>query len=268
MKRISFGPRGLLVAALSLVAVVAGTVAVTSGRAAGSSSTAEYQYAAPVNTAAPTISGSPQVGQTLTATNGTWTSDSSVTYSYQWTSCDAQGNSCANITGATASTYAVKATDNGHSLRVAVSAKNATGTTTAQSAQTAVVGGAVNKVIQAAGVVLPNRLIVDKVQYSANPIHSRSTPTQMKVHVSDSNGNSVQGSLVYVIGVPYSRIAVMPEVQTDATGWATLNITPARAFPRTGYLTLFVRARVSGQDLLGGTSTRRLVQVTIGAPTS
>jgi hypothetical protein len=268
MKRISFGPRGPLVAVLAVIALVAGAVAVTSGRAAGTSSAAEYQYGAPANTAAPTVTGSPQVGQTLTAANGTWTSDSTITYTYQWTSCDAQGNACANIAGATAATYVVKSSDNLHSLRVAVSAKNANGTTTAQSAQTAVVGQAVNKVIQAAAVVLPNRLIVDKVQYSANPIHSRSTPTQMKVHVADSNGNAVQGSLVYAIGVPYSRIAVMPEVQTDATGWATLSITPGKAFPRTGYLTLFVRARVTGQDLLGGTSTRRLVQVTIGAPTS
>jgi hypothetical protein len=267
MKRISFGPRGVLIAALSLVALAAGTVTVTTGRAAGTSSAAEYQYGAPTNTAAPTVTGSPQVGQTLTAANGTWTSDSTITYTYQWTSCDAQGNACTNIAGATASTYVVQAADNGHTLRNVVSAKNTNGTTTAQSAQTAVVGQPSNKVIQAASVVLPNRLIVDKVQYSANPIHSRSTPTQMKVHISDSNGNAVQGSLVYVIGVPYSRVAVMPEVQTDATGWATLSLTPAKAFPRTGYLTLFVRARVTGQDLLGGTSTRRLVQVTIGAPT-
>jgi hypothetical protein len=267
MKRISFGPRGLLVAALSVVAVVAGTVAVTSGRAAGSSSTAEYQYAAPTNTAAPSVSGTPQVGQTLTANNGNWTSDSSIAYAYQWTRCDAGGNACGNVANATAATYVVQGADVGHTLRVVVSAKNANGTTTATSGQTAAVTQSANKLIQAANVTLPNRLIVDKVQYSANPIHSRSTPTQMKVHVSDSNGNSVQGSLVYVIGVPYSRINVMPEVQTDATGWATLSITPARAFPRTGYLTLFVRARVTGQDLLGGTSTRRLVQVTIGAPT-
>jgi hypothetical protein len=59
----------------------------------------------------------------------------------------------------------------------------------------------------------------------------------------------------------------MPEVTTDATGWATLSITAGQKFPRTGFLVLFVRARVPGQDALGGTSTRRLVQVTIGAPT-
>jgi hypothetical protein len=39
----------------------------------------------PVNTALPTISGTPGVGKTLTANPGTWTNCSSCTFSYQWT---------------------------------------------------------------------------------------------------------------------------------------------------------------------------------------
>ena len=53
-----------------------------------------------------------------------------------------------------------------------------------------------------------------------------------------------------------------------ANGWATVSLQPAQFFPRKGYLVLFVRARVEGQDLLAGTSTRRLVQVTIAPPRS
>ncbi len=120
--------------------------------------------------------------------------------------------------------------------------------------------------IAAASVSLPDRLVIDKVAYSQNPIRSRHAPTQMKVHVNDANGKSVSNALVYVVGVPYSRILAVPEVRTDASGWATMNLVPGRYFPRTGYLVLFVRARVQGQDLLGGTSTRRLVQATIGTP--
>jgi hypothetical protein len=267
MKRISLSPKTQLIAVMSVFAAVAAAMVATSGNAAGTSSAAQYQYGAPVNTAVPVVSGTAAVGSTLTTTNGTWKSDSTVTYSYQWVSCDANGAACVDIAGANASTYKVASADSGRRLRANVDAKNSVGTTETQSAPTAAVTQPANKLLQAADVKLPNRLIVDKVAYSANPIRSRTTPTQMKVHVADSFGNSVQGSSVYAIGIPYSRIRVMPEVTTDATGWATLSITAGQKFPRTGYLVLFVRARVPGQDALGGTSTRRLVQVTIGAPT-
>ena len=44
--------------------------------------------AAPKNTSAPTISGTPKVGQTLTADNGSW-SGNPTTYTYAWQRCDA-----------------------------------------------------------------------------------------------------------------------------------------------------------------------------------
>ena len=260
---------GRFVASVLLAALVAGAAVmlVTGGIASGSSSTAQYEYGHPVPTASPTISGTAAVGQTLTTTNGTWTSDSNISlYSYAWARCDTSGNSCATI-GATGSTYTLTADDQGHTIRSYVTATNGAGTTQAGSAPTAVVAAATKGgQIDASKVALPNRLIIDKVSYSANPIRARQTPTTMKIHVSDSNANSVGNALVYVLGVPYSRIGTIPEVRTDATGWATLQLQPAKAFPRTGYLTLFVRARVDDQDLLGGTSTRRLVQVTIAAP--
>ena len=47
--------------------------------------------AAPINTALPTITGTPSVGQTLTAENGTWT-NSPTAYQYQWLRCGATGD--------------------------------------------------------------------------------------------------------------------------------------------------------------------------------
>src|SRR5205085_1736308 len=52
-----------------------------------------------VNTAAPTISGNTHVGQTLTATGGSWTPAGTAS-AYQWLQCDSSGGSCANIGGA------------------------------------------------------------------------------------------------------------------------------------------------------------------------
>jgi hypothetical protein len=262
--------RGRFVASVLLTTLVAGAaiLLVTGGVASGSSSSAQYEYGHPVPTIAPAISGTPQVGQTLTTTNGTWTSDTAISlYTYAWGRCDTAGNGCVLISGATATTYALTTDDQGHTIRSYVTAANSVGTTQAISNPTTAVGAATTGgQIDASKVVLPNRLIVDKVSYSANPIRARKTPTTMKIHVSDSHANSAQNALVFVEGLPYSRVAPMSETHTDATGWATVQLQPAKFFPHTGYLVLFVRARAEGQDLLGGSSTRRLVQVTIGAP--
>jgi hypothetical protein len=76
---------------------------------------------APVADNAPTITGTATVGQTLTATPGTWL-PSLVTFSYRWLRCDALGASCTSIASATAATYAPVAADRGHRLSVAVTA--------------------------------------------------------------------------------------------------------------------------------------------------
>jgi hypothetical protein len=90
--------------------------------------------APPVNRTRPTISGSPLVGSTLTADNGTWTGAS--TFSYQWQLCDGSGNNCANIAGATGKTYGVRSSDVGHELLARVKASNRFGATTADTDRT------------------------------------------------------------------------------------------------------------------------------------
>ena len=51
---------------------------------------------------APSISGAPREGQTLTANAGSWLGLGTIGYEYQWQRCDEYGNSCENISGATA----------------------------------------------------------------------------------------------------------------------------------------------------------------------
>src|SRR5581483_4756305 len=67
---------------------------------------------APSNVSLPTLSGTPSQGQTLTATPGTW-SGTGPLFAYQWRRCDASGSSCANISGATGTSYALVAADQG-----------------------------------------------------------------------------------------------------------------------------------------------------------
>jgi hypothetical protein len=69
----------------------------------------------------PVISGTVELGQTLTSTTGTWTSTLTVFFSYQW-----QRNG-SDIIGATASTLIVQNADLGTNLRCVVTASNADG---------------------------------------------------------------------------------------------------------------------------------------------
>lgn len=93
---------------------------------------------APASVSPPAISGTPQQGQTLTASPGTWSADDA-TFAYQWQHCDAAGANCTAIAGATAQTYVVSPSDVGATLRVVVTASNRFGAPTATSAQTATV---------------------------------------------------------------------------------------------------------------------------------
>jgi hypothetical protein len=101
---------------------------------------------APVNTAKPTISGTPRVGEELTASNGTWTGGAT-SFTYQWQRCTSS-TTCANVDGATARTYGVRSADVGNTLRVAVTAHNSSGSTaTASSDPTATVTGNTTTVV-------------------------------------------------------------------------------------------------------------------------
>ena len=76
---------------------------------------------APINTAPPTISGTPAVGQTLTCSDGSW-SGSPTSYIRGW---NRNGSA---ISGATSNTYVVQAGDAGQNISCFVRAVNAAGT--------------------------------------------------------------------------------------------------------------------------------------------
>jgi hypothetical protein len=126
---------------------VAVLIVETGLRPIGAAVTAKYANAVaghigtqlvPVGVAPPTVAGTAQQGQTLTATPGTW-SAADATVGYQWQRCDAAGANCAAVPGATTSTYAVTSADAGTTLRVVVTATNRFGSAPATTPQTAVV---------------------------------------------------------------------------------------------------------------------------------
>jgi hypothetical protein len=94
--------------------------------------------AAPTNTALPTITGTAQVGQTLSAGVGSWTG-SPYQYIYEWL----RGGTI--ISGATGSQYVITSSDLGNGIAVRVRAVNGGGSTPATSAYTSTVIAAAAK---------------------------------------------------------------------------------------------------------------------------
>jgi hypothetical protein len=217
----------------------------------------------PGNTAAPRITGTPRDGQTLAAGTGSWTNNPS-RYAYDWQRCDQVGNSCSSF--GSGQTQRLSPSDVGHTIRVTVAATNQYGTTRATSAPTGPVAAAVTSgtAVGVEQVTPPNRLTISSVQFVPRRLTSRAG-FSARFRVSEANGHPVRGALVYALGLPYGWVRNSPEAVTGGDGWATIQIFPTRLMPlRRAALVLFVRARKPGDKLLGGVSTRRLVQVRIG----
>ncbi len=82
---------------------------------------------APSNTVTPIASGTPAMGQTLSCTTGAWKGSPAPTFTYSWL------RDGVAITGVTASTYVVQATDQGNGVTCRVTATNKFGKVSAVS---------------------------------------------------------------------------------------------------------------------------------------
>lgn len=123
---------------------VAGQVRVTltatnpAGAASVQAATGTVEQAAPLSATTPELTGSAQVGQALTVSTGIWSGDAATSTSYRWQR-SADGVIWTTIAGATASTYTLIAADQGLQVRASVTARNASGSASAESAASGVV---------------------------------------------------------------------------------------------------------------------------------
>ena len=256
-------PTALLIAALALaIGAVFGTA--QTGQAAAKDK--------PSNTAPPTISGTPQLGSQLKATNGTWAGTTPITYKYQWSRCDTTGGSCSDISGATAQTYDLKQVDVGTALRIDVTATNGDGSATTTSAPTASITAlattpptgcpAGSGVINVSDLSLPAQLSIGGQSVTPGVIGRSSQQITVTVHVSACGGRPVQGASVYATAVPFNQFTVPAQTPTGADGSVNLAMNQQTGFPaarRQQLLAMFVRASKPGDPQLGGVSARRLI---------
>ncbi len=253
------------------IVIAAGAAVVAAASAGIASQGSSAAQAPPSNQSPPTISGTAEVGKTLTANPGTWSGTMPITYAYSWRRCDANGGSCSAISGATERTYVLKPVDAGNTLRVRVTATNSQGSATATSVPTARVSAAPapppadacggSAPLPIARIAAPKRLSIDGQQISPPVVGGSTTTVTVRLHVS-CDGKAVQGALVYAAAVPFNQFSVPAEQATGADGWAQLTMGRLRGYPaarQQRLLVVFARARKPGENQLGGISTRRLV---------
>jgi hypothetical protein len=281
--------RRLLSTALGLLALLAAGLTVAfaiTGSAAGSATATTTgptttSAAKPDNTSPPTVSGTPQVGEKLTGDKGTW-SNNPADYNYFWVRCDNNGGSCSNINGANQATYTLTSADAGNTVRFKVQASNAAGSTFATSVPTAVIKAATapppppapaptgcpsgTGPINVNDLSAPARLQLDGQQASPSVVHAGTQQIILRYHVSACGGRPVQGALVYATAVPFNQLNIPAEQGTGQDGWAELDFHTLSGFPvgpHQQLIALFARARKSGENLLGGISTRRLFSLRV-----
>jgi hypothetical protein len=246
-----------------------------SGTATSAPSAVVSDKTSPMPTTAPSISGTPTVGSTLTASQGTWTANPT-SVAIAWLRCNANGDDCATIQGATAATHVLTPTDAGGTLRVSVSATNAKGSTTFVSKQTAAVPVAPatgcpagTGPIQAKDLAMPARLNIDNASITPSPVTLSTQTIQIHVLVTACNGRPVAGALVFAAAIPYNQFGVN-ETFTARDGTITLREPRLKGFPARAHsqhlLAVFIRARKKGDPILGGVSTRRTVAFPVRLP--
>jgi hypothetical protein len=252
-------------ALVALVALAAALLLPTGGSA--------QTAVAPRNTSPPAITGTAQVDETLRASTGAWTGTQPISFTFQWLRCNTSGENCVTLTGFTDETYTVREGDVDRTLRVRVTARNNDGQASRLSASTAAVKAAAGPPgaiklpsgetsIPVTSVPATQRLVVDRVDFSPNPVRSRETPITVRIKVKDTRGFVVRDALVFLRSTPV--VTTTPEERrTEQDGTVAYTVQPEADFiVRNGYSTQFyMKAFRQGDPVLAGVAGSRLVQV-------
>jgi hypothetical protein len=164
----------------------------------------------------------------------------------------------------------VTTADQGHTLRVNVTARNGSGATTAASAQTLLVpaSGCPDGVgtLPVTQVAPPRRLEITSA--SVSPSVNRSTQTlHLHVEITACGQRPVQGATVYAAAIPFNQFAPT-QATTASDGTVTLTQARQRGFPAGRHqrlLAVFIRVTKPGENaVFTGVSSRRVVAFRFG----
>lgn len=137
--------------------------------------------AAPVNTVAPAITGTAEVGQSLSLSNGTWTDDGSPTFTYAWLRAGVV------ITGQATNAYVVALVDIGATLIGRVTNTDTGGAASATSSAT---GSVPSTLIPEDGTVVANADSYGSLAYADTYHAARGNTTWAALSAADKEANA------------------------------------------------------------------------------
>jgi phage tail sheath gpL-like len=168
--------------------------------------------APPVSTAAPVLSGAPDVGVTVNVTTGTWTGNPTPTFTYTWK------NDNGPIASETANSYTLQASDVDTEVIATVTATNSEGAASADSNPSGTVTAPLSAPVNTAAPVLSGMTTQRRT-----PGTPRLAPTPLTITAKFAgvNGNDIRISLNYAGAIGGQILPPGLDLTLPATGMLT-----------------------------------------------
>jgi hypothetical protein len=228
----------------------------------------------PTNVQPPSLSGTPAQGQTMRVSPGSWNGQQPITFTFEWLRCDMAGNNCVLQPGFNDDAYTVREGDVGKTIRARVIARNSRGQASRLTSPSGVVQGPQGpsgviqlpngeKSVPVSSVPANERLVVDQVVFSPNPVRSRTEPITVRIKVKDTRGFVVREARVFFRSTPLVTRNDQDQ-PTGQDGWLQLTVTPEHDFPALSNdysVQFYVKAFRAGDPVLAGVAGTRLVQL-------
>lgn len=195
--------------------------------------------AAPVIVGVPTISGTENVGQTLTATPAITTGNPTPAITWQWERTGVA------ISGATSSTYTLVSADEGETLTVVQTATNSEGSDTAESAPTGTIGAALAAPV-ITGVPTISGTETEGQTLTATPASVAGNPTPTRTWQWERSGSAISGatsSTYTLVAADVGETLTVVQTETNSQG------VDSAESAATGTIS------EAGGDITGGTET-------------
>ena len=172
----------------------------------------------PTSTASPNLTGTPQFGNTLTGTTGTW-SQSPTSYTYRWMRASSPSGTYMPISGATGLTYVLSDDDVDMYIKFEVRATNSGGFAVESSSATARVTNLPSSVVPTLGATTSTS---DGFTFSITNLNSLTSHT---VSVTTSSGSVTRSSDVVTVTGLTSGSAATVTVTSSRSGFRDMSAT-------------------------------------------